>query len=170
LKPVAGQTVLDLGCGTGDLARFLNPDSLYIGVDNNAAYLSVSESTDLSAQFGRFFVNADLASLEDLELPAADAAIALGVLHHLSDPQVLNLLRAVRKFLKPGGSLVTVDPVFVPDQAASARVMMALDRGRYVRHIEHYKFLFEEACQGAEVYVRDDINPFPYNIIFVGTN
>jgi SAM-dependent methyltransferase len=170
LQPLPHQTIIDLGCGTGDLVRFLDPTCSYIGVDHNPAYLSPGSLDSVLTEGRHIFVNADLGQLDQLDLPAADAAFALGVLHHLPDQLVVKMLRTALEILKPGGRLVTVDPVFVPDQASSARVMMALDRGRFVRHVEHYQDLFARACPGAEMHLRNDINPFPYNhIIFVAS-
>jgi SAM-dependent methyltransferase len=170
LQPLPNQTIVDLGCGTGDLVRFIDPTCSYIGVDHNPAYLSPGSLDSELTAGRRVFLNADLGQLDQLDLPPADAAFALGVLHHLPDQLVVQVLRSALTILKPGGRLVTVDPVFVPEQASSARVMMALDRGRFVRHVEHYQELLARACPGAEMHLRDDINPFPYNhIVFVAS-
>jgi len=168
LLPQPGQTVIDLGCGTGDLAQFIPASTRYIGVDHNPAYLAPSSITEGLNSGRRVFINADLGELNRLDLPPADSAFALGVLHHLTDSQALKMIESAMSLLVSGGTLVTVDPVFVPQQASSARVMMALDRGRFVRQVEHYRFLFDQVRPGATMHLRSDINPFPYNhIVFV---
>lgn len=156
----SGEVLADLGCGTGDLAQMLPDDVTYIGIDHNPAYIS-STALDLLPG-GRYFVNADLAELASLDLPPIDVAVAIGVLHHLTDAQVTDMLRATRDKLGPGGRLVTVDPVFHPDQRSSARIMMAMDRGRFVRQREHYEALFTAVFPSGTGTVRTDINPFPY--------
>ncbi|MEI7780247.1 MAG: hypothetical protein WCJ42_12590, partial [Actinomycetes bacterium] len=49
LCPQPGETILDLGCGTGSLAAMLPELTSYIGVDNNPAYLT---PTDLPKEGG----------------------------------------------------------------------------------------------------------------------
>jgi ubiquinone/menaquinone biosynthesis C-methylase UbiE len=168
LRPRDGQTIIDLGCGTGDLARMLPESVTYVGIDHNPAYLSPAQ---LPTSGGTHFINADLASLTDIELPRADTAVAIGVLHHLPDPVARSMIVAVLGLLKPGGRLLTVDPVFSPEQASSARIMMAMDRGRFVRHREHYEVLFDPANARTTTTIRSDINPFPYtHCIIEATN
>ncbi len=167
IAPSSGDVIGDLGCGTGDLAGMLPADATYIGIDHNPAYIS---PTSLSFEpGGRYFVNGDLAELASLDLPPLDVAVAIGVLHHLTDDQVLAMLAAVVTKLAPGGRLVTVDPVFHPDQASSARIMMAMDRGRYVRHQSHYEWLVRQVLPEARCRIRTDVNPFPYTHIVFST-
>ena len=159
--PVAGQTIVDLGCGTGDLAMMLPDDVTYVGVDHNPAYLTADAVDSTSST--RSFVNADLSDLDQALLPRTDTAVAIGVLHHLSDDAVLKLLRSTRRLLGEHGRLVTVDPVFWPSQPSFARLMMAMDRGRFVRHPEHYAFLIHDVFPGASMAIRHDLNSFPYS-------
>lgn len=166
IRPSAGQTIIDLGCGTGDLADML-PDSVtYIGIDHNPAYLSPDDLPAGDSQRRRF-VNADLASLGDVSLPQADVSVALGVLHHLSDDQVLQLLHSVAAVTRDGGRFVSIDPVFDPDQRSIARIAMAMDRGRFVRQREHYEMLVRSVFDDVNVIVRSDVNPFPYTHIIL---
>lgn len=168
VRAADGQTIADLGCGTGDLAAMLPSSVRYIGVDHNSAYLTPSDIS--SAAGGRHFVNADLSNLASANLPPIDTAVAIGVLHHLTDDEVRAMLHSVRDLLVEGGRVVTVDPVFEPSQRSSARIMMAMDRGRYVRHPEHYQFIFREVFPGAVSDVRSDFLPFPYtHCIFQAT-
>ncbi len=163
--PVAGSRVLDVGCGTGDLARLL-PQVRYVGVDHNPAYLT----GEPAVTEGPRFVHADLAELGDLDIGSFDLAVAVGVIHHLDDDLAADVTAEVRRRLVPGGRFVTVDPVFHPDQRTVARVLMALDRGRYVRHPNDYERLMRGAFEQADVVIRFDLNPFPYtHCIVTGT-
>ena len=113
-----GSRVLDVGCGTGDLARLV-PNVDYVGVDHNSAYV---ESDGASAGGEPRFVNADLAQLGDLDIGLFSTAVAVGVLHHLDDDLARSVIADVHQKLVPGGRFVTVDPAFHPDQRATARV------------------------------------------------
>lgn len=166
VHPTADQVIVDLGCGTGELADMLASGVNYIGIDNNASYLR-NNVVSKHGHGSQRFIDADLADIADLELPPIDVAVAIGVLHHLSDAAVTVMLRSIAPHLAPGGRLVTVDPVFAPHQATSARLMMALDRGRFVRQPEHYEYLVRGVFPSATCELRDDLNAFPYtHIVF----
>jgi SAM-dependent methyltransferase len=161
IRAAEGQTLIDLGCGTGDLVKMLPGSVSYIGIDHNPSYLS-PEALGEDGGTGPRFVNADLGDLGAVTLPQADVSVALGVLHHLTDEQVVNLLRSVAAVTRPGGRFVSVDPVFHPDQRSVARIAMSMDRGRFVRQREHYEFLTRSVFADVRAVVRSDINPFPY--------
>ena len=155
----SGSRVLDVGCGTGDLAALV-PDVTYVGVDHNPAYVGADEERQLDG--APRFVNADLAQLGDLDIGVFDTAVAVGVLHHLDDDLAQAMVASVRDKLVPNGRFVTSDPVFHPDQKTTARVLMALDRGRFVRHPADYARLMRSSFPDLKVSIRHDLNPFPY--------
>jgi SAM-dependent methyltransferase len=70
-----------------------------------------------------------------------DAIVALNLLHHLSDEQVVKLCEEARALLKPNGVLITGDPCFTVDQGAVERFVTSCDRGRFVRFPEQYQAL-----------------------------
>ena len=155
-----GACVLDVGCGTGDLALLL-PDAIYVGVDHNPAYVN-SPTGGEDRESNRTFVNADLTDLGSLNIGEFDLAVAVGVVHHLDDALALSVVAAVAGLLRPGGRFVTVDPAFHPAQPATARVLMALDRGRYVRHPSDYERIMRSGFEDVSAVCRHDLNPFPY--------
>jgi SAM-dependent methyltransferase len=164
IKPASGTRLLDVGCGTGDLAQLI-PEVTYVGIDHNPAYLSTTANVG-----GPEFVHADLADMARLDIGTFDTVVALGVIHHLDDDIARHVVSEVRRRLVPGGRFVTVDPVFHPDQRSTARVLMALDRGRFVRHPPDYERLMRSSFDDVEVTVRFDLNPFPYtHCIMTGT-
>src|SRR5437763_1357744 len=80
-----GRRILELGCGTGELAHFISRDTQarVTGVDLCAPFIEQA-----SKAFGNErldFVTADLGKPEDIERLGAnfDAIVGNGILHHL---------------------------------------------------------------------------------------
>ena len=98
-------TVLEMGCGTGQLSLFLaSADRRVIGADLTRASLELGH---LAAQ--RFGVTAVRFVETDLHSPglrpeAFDVVVCSGVLHHTPDPSAA--FAAVARLVRPGGVLV----------------------------------------------------------------
>jgi SAM-dependent methyltransferase len=159
VRPEPGMRVLDLGCGNGRLVPYLN-GAFYVGVDNNSSYVEAATSR-WGSESARFVVS-DLVGLADLDLGPVDAAVLLGVLHHLPDQVASAALQAAGELLAPGGRLITMDPCFEPTQRSIARVLMALDRGRYVRHPADYVRLIDAHLEDVKSEIWTDVYRFPY--------
>lgn len=100
-----GDTVVELGCGTGGMIGFLG--SLFrsvIGVDSSPEMLDLATRASGGAQ-----ADFRLGALEHLPVAdaSADAALAHMVLHHLADPS--EAFSEVLRVLRPGGRLVVAD-------------------------------------------------------------
>ena len=159
LRPESGDRVLDVGCGDGQVRPLLG-DVEYLGIDLNEDYLSVAAAR---ADGRTHFLHADVADLPKMNLGPFDLVIGVGLLHHLSDDSADSLLRGVRDVLVPGGRLVTLDPVFHPEQQTVARVLAALDRGRFVRDQGGYERLIAAHLAIKRVEARHDLAWFPYS-------
>jgi SAM-dependent methyltransferase len=159
VKPVAGEKVLDIGCGAGDILEYL-PEMDYLGFDVNPQYIDAAKKR--FGPRGRFF-NWDvrLTAIEEEE-GTFDLVLATGVVHHLDDERAFRLFQLAHKFLKPGGRLITYDGCYVDGQTRLSRWVVSRDRGRFVRPREAYLKLAGKLFQHVEPAVRHDLLRIPY--------
>ena len=110
LESAPSGRVLDLGCGTGEHARFLEARGYdVVGIDRSAAQLAAARQARAAAgRTGPRFVEGDLTALDDLVKGRFGFAICLGnTLPHLDDETQLDaFLAGLRRHLAPGGTLL----------------------------------------------------------------
>jgi ubiquinone/menaquinone biosynthesis C-methylase UbiE len=119
-RTAPGADVLDVGCGFGRtivaLGREL-PQARLTGADLSAPVLRLAHLRALEQGVTARFVQADATSLTPFADASFDVVTATMLLHELPPPQVRELLRAVRRVLRPGGRLVVLDFYQVPGGA-----------------------------------------------------
>jgi SAM-dependent methyltransferase len=137
LRPRTGEALLDVGCGpayyVGDLPRLD-----YVGFDTDAGYIRHARSR--FGDRGRFF-DEPFTEERRRELPAFDAVMLMGLLHHVSDEDATSLLALIARSLKPEGRVVSLDTVFHDGQSRLARILAENDRGLFVRRPEGFASL-----------------------------
>jgi ubiquinone/menaquinone biosynthesis C-methylase UbiE len=110
LRP--GETVLEIGCGTGAVARAararLGPGGHVFGIDPSGEMIAVARR---KAARERLQIDFRVAGIEALPFPDASVDVALSslMMHHLPADLKRTGLSEVRRVLKPGGRLVIVD-------------------------------------------------------------
>ncbi len=155
-----GLRILDIGCGTAEILQHL-PDGIdYHGFDASTAYID-----EARRRFGqRATFRAELVrSAELADLPPFDLILAFGLLHHLDDDEAESLFRLAASALRPGGKLVTIDPVYTEPQSALARWIISKDRGCSIRTPDGYRALAEPAFDQIRASVRHDMLRIPYS-------
>lgn len=110
LKP--GESVLDIGCGTGTLAiaakRRVGPRGNVQGIDASPEMIARAQKKAGKAGVEVAFKNA---LAEALPFPTAhfDAVLSTVMLHHLPRNVRQQCAREIQRVLKPGGRLLAID-------------------------------------------------------------
>lgn len=150
VRPEVGHTILDIGCGPGDILDYL-PAVDYWGFDISDTYIKTAREKYGSR--GKFYCK--VLALSDLEnMPKFDTVVASGVLHHMDDVVAEKFMELAYSALKPGGRLLTVDPCLTPRQNLIARFLILQDRGQNVRNREGYASLASLLFSKLHVEVR----------------
>jgi len=138
LRPWAGdgRRFLDLGCGTGEFAGEF-PPGRYVGIDPSTTYLRFAARH----RPGSFLASAGEA------LPFADgsfdAALVVGVLHHLPDPVAAGAMAELARVLRSGGVTLVMEDIPPPGGGNPAgQLMHAIDRGAHIRSEAEYRAIF----------------------------
>jgi SAM-dependent methyltransferase len=163
IKSRHGDCVLDIGCGTADIRRYLS-DVQYFGIDPNPYYIQAAKYRFRDVPGCTFLCSAfDKAILA--RLPKFDIVLASAVFHHLDDDEVVRVAKLAKKVLKDDGRLVTLDPCYVENQSPIARFLINRDRGQHVRDAEGYRTLVSCVFDSVKTDVRHDLARFPYTHI-----
>ena len=157
IRPQPGNRVLDIGCGTGEWYPILGSVD-YAGFDACEGYIEAAKRKFPSGCFTCARVETRPTDPDR----AADIAIAIGVLHHLTNEDSAHLIRVAAAALKPGGRLITLDPCFDESQSAWARLVIRRDRGKNVRSLSGYKALAGRAFSSVQPTLWLDPLRIPY--------
>lgn len=135
-QDVGRRRFLDFGCGTGEFAREF-PAAHYVGIDLSPTYLRFAGR----AYAGQFLVS-DGAALALVDA-SFDAALVLGVLHHLPDELARAALVELHRVLRPQATALVIEDVPPPGPwNVAGHAMHWLDRGGFIRTAADYEQLF----------------------------
>jgi SAM-dependent methyltransferase len=157
LKPRAGQTILDIGCGTAEINEIL-PQVDYWGFDPNPAYIRKAQIRFPNAHF----VCADRLEDSGLSQGSYDAIMAVFVFHHLDDDIASSVFEQSLPLLKPGGTFCTIEPCYTPDQHPFARWLINRDRGQNARTRSGYIDLAAPYFPDITTTIHHDLLRVPY--------
>jgi SAM-dependent methyltransferase len=119
----AGQRVLDLGSGLGDVsmlvARLVGPSGEVVGIERDAMSIERAQSRIAAAGFRNVrFLNTDVNHIVTDQ--RFDAAVGRFILMFLPDP--ISVLRSVSRLVRPGGVLAFQEPSWIPMLALGDRL------------------------------------------------
>jgi SAM-dependent methyltransferase len=158
IQPTPGCSVLDVGCGPAAILDLLQ-DVKYIGLDHNPNYIATA-----TKKYGSkgTFICAGVDQLNDYGLKTFDRIIILGVMHHLDDAQLTQLMMSLRDRLNHGGMLITFDGAYEDRQNLIAKLLAKNDRGKFVRTKEQYINFIEMSFKVRQADLRHDLLRVPY--------
>lgn len=84
--------ILDLACGTGEINKFIKP-AKYLGIDLNSSYLKYAK-----LRFENVKIKFQLGNIIEINLlEKFDTALLISAAHHMSDNELAQLIRSVKK-------------------------------------------------------------------------
>jgi ubiquinone/menaquinone biosynthesis C-methylase UbiE len=134
---------LDAGCGTGEFAPCF-PPARYVGIDLSRVYLRFAGEAygAPGGQAGARFAASDSTALA-LASASFDAALVLGLLHHLTDADARAALQELQRVLKPGAVALVMEDIPPPDWwNLAGHALHWIDRGGHIRSEADYRALF----------------------------
>ena len=163
IKIKKGQSILDFGCGPGDILEFF-PDVDYLGIDIDAEYIRKAKS-----KYGdrASFICSELKDIKLNKPNSFDFVIASGVLHHMNDSECSNFFEFAKVALKPNGKLLTLDGVYIKNQNAVSKYLLDKDRGQYVRDEETYKKLIQNHFGHVITTIEENYFHIPYTLLIM---
>jgi SAM-dependent methyltransferase len=158
VNPSLSEALLDVGCGTGNYRSSFACQ--YSGVDINPDYIKMA-SSHLD---GRFMVM-DCTRLE-FEDATFDHVVSLATLHHLTDEQVIQMVREAVRVCKSSGRVHLIDAILpVTPNFAFKRIVFQLDRGGYPRTYDH---LCELIAKAGHINSREIMAGPLHDVTYVG--
>jgi len=161
------ETVIDIGCGPGIVLEYLPRDIEYFGVDISETYIRMARRR-FSAR-GTFFLGTakDLVEHDPSRLNSADLVLCNGLLHHLSEPEALEVLNLSKRLLKPNGRLFCIEAVFLARQTRLSKWFVETDRGRHVRSEQEWKRLIGQVFESYSTSILTGLLRIPYTHIII---
>jgi len=153
------ESILDLGCGNGELARTLSRRGhrgSYLGLDFSLPLLHEAEREAFA--FPVQFMQTDLVSLDgekvrsetkgerDFSLPTShfDLAFAFAVLHHIPTIELrLNILKKINELLREHGLFIHSNWQFLNSEKLKARIQAWDTIGLSARDVEANDYLLD---------------------------
>lgn len=152
--------ILDIGCATANVLSYLDENTEYYGFDTNDKCINHAKKKYKNQNFF-----CELFSEKNFEkLPNFDYVLLSAVAHHLSDEELITLLKLVSKKINDNSKVLIMDP-FYSDKNLSLRNFFAyIDRGKNVRKFDEYLHFFKKEFKIIDAYESYPFLP-PHNWI-----
>lgn len=159
-KVEPGERLIDVGCGTGDIADYIHAGVDLIGFDVSEKYIETARKR--YGARGRFLVGGAADVYDEIGRGTADIVTCNGVLHHLDEDRIAEVFEFAVKVLEPDGRMICVEPCFTPDQSRVSRWLMKQDRGQGIRDREGWTEVTRGFFPKTELTIVSGLVRIPY--------
>ena len=131
--------IIDIGCADSSILEHINDECLYYGYDLDSYFTDKSKSKYKNNNKLQFY-NKGVDEIDFRKFDPDKSIIVLaGLLHHINDSQVKKFVDRTKNF-----KIITFDAVKLAGQKSITKLLMSLDRGNHIRHLDNYKKLLSD--------------------------
>ena len=127
--------ILDIGCGPAQILEHI-PKCDYYGYDIDRRSIQYAKKKYYQKNYHFYCKKFNKTELK--KLPKFDFIIFFGILHHLSNKEVHEILKLCKKLMKKNSKILTEDPILLENQNVFAKFLIKKDRGLNVRDKQEY--------------------------------
>jgi len=163
--------ILDIGCGPANMLKYFPNCKLYYGFDTNSSYIKAARKKYKDSKNFFFAKEFDPSLLPSKYI--FDLTLIFGLLHHLSNDEVYNLLKKIIKVMHKNMQILILDNVRIYKQNFITRFLMDHDRGKFIRESKEYKRLIKKVFFKKNYLVKFTIKHqkfLPYDYIVTKIN
>ncbi len=151
--------ILDYGCGTAKISQLLGKVDYYAYEPQFKYHQKIKKNTN-NSEVTFFWV--EKIELHDEYNHLFDCIILSGVLHHLHANHIEELLKILKNKLRPGGTIVTIDPVIKQPMGLLNKLVNKLDRGNSIMYDKDFEKKIT-SCLGNVNFFYDDNMGFSFS-------
>ena len=153
-----GDKVLDMGCGTGHLTKYIadivGPDGQAVGIDPDAERIKIAEGKSKEVSNLQFYVGSSAIGFPHDNEPYYDVHISTHAFHWVPDDEKIIYIQKAHRCLKAGGKLAIWCAAKVPNVEKIEGVHFLTQEG--------YRDVFQEVGLFNNVVVDNVIYPCRY--------
>ena len=131
--------IIDIGCADSSILEHISDDYSYYGYDLDSYFTNKSrfkyKNNDKLQFYNKGVDEIDFKKFD----PDKSIILLAGVLHHINDSQIENFVDRTENF-----KIITFDAVKLAGQKSITKLLMSLDRGNHIRHLDNYKKLLSD--------------------------
>ena len=126
--------IIDIGCANSSILEHINDEYLYYGYDLDSYFTNKSKfkykNNDKLQFYNKGVDEIDFKKFD----PNKSIIILVGLFHHINDAQIRRFIDRTENF-----KIFAIDAVKLVGQKNITKLLMALDRGNYIRQLDNYR-------------------------------
>lgn len=157
---IGNESILDVGCGTGEMSIYTKGD--YLGIDLDQNYIDFAKNKFTTGNHK--FVRKDLNTFKSTD-KKYEVGLLIDLTHHITDKELVSLLTKLNTLITK--DIIICDPIKQMKSNYFGQLLTNIDRGRFIRQKNHEITLIKKTLGNKKIYTIVDLRLGPIETICI---